>query len=292
MKEFFEDHAKTIILVVLSAAAIVGISVALGITPKDVFSRTVVYEEKPVETGVGSYSELEEEDKEQLFTDESEKSDTITYEEFIANLPEYDGEHLYIDVNHNRPFFTKEEKKNTKTLYTYSELDELGRTGVAYANVCSTKFPEGIRQGDLSTVTPAGWNQVNVKDRYNITIKASSGSETPYLWARCHEVAWAMGGEELDPRNIFTGTVSCNLTMRLYEDAILSFLDTYDETEHVLYRVTPCYKGNEPIPRGILLEGYGVECKGIFIDFCAYIHNVQPGFDIDYSTGEVQKTTE
>ena len=72
MKEFFEDHAKTIILVVLSAAAIVGISVALGITPKDVFSRTVVYEEKPGETGVGSYSELEEEDKEQLFTDESE----------------------------------------------------------------------------------------------------------------------------------------------------------------------------------------------------------------------------
>lgn len=287
MKGFLEDNIKTFLGIGLTAILVIVVSSLLGITPEDVFGKGIIYEEKTVETGTTLYEDQDEETKQQLYIDENPEGEELTYERFLADPPEYDGEHLYVAVNRNRPFFTAEEKKNTETFYSYSELDERGRTGVAFANVTYDSFPEGIRKGDLSTITPAGWNQANVKERYNVMLKVKDGLETEYLWARCHVIAFALGGEELDPRNVMTGTLSFNMAMRQYEVAVADFLDTCQQ-DHVLYRVTPIYKDNELIPRGCLIEGYGVESKGIFIDFCQYVFNAQPGFEIDYTTGDIR----
>ena len=291
MKGFLRDNIKTFLGIGLAAALVIAISAFLGITPTDVFSKGIIYEEKTVETGTALYEDQDDDTRQQLYIEEDQQGEEQTYEEFLVNPPEYDGEHLYVTVNRNRPFFTKEEKQNAETFYSYSEPDELGRTGAAFACVTYDSFPEGIRQGDLSAITPAGWNQMNVKEKYNIMLKAKDNLETEYLWARCHVIAFALGGKELDPRNVMTGTLSYNMTMRQYEVAIVDFLETCQQ-DHVLYRVTPTYKGDELIPRGCLIEGYGVESNGIFINFAAYIYNSQPSFDIDYYTGEaVLKTS-
>ena len=290
MKEFIKKNAKIICMTGLIVCFVLFISIALGITPDDVFGNMVHVEKYDEETnydaGIPSYDNLEPEQKDELSQNEDKTGDSITYEEFISNPPEFDGEHLYVAVNRNRPFFTKDDKQVIDTFYVYSNLDSLGRTGVAIANVTKSSFPEGIRQGDLSTVTPSGWKQIDTKEMFNVLLTTDNGATDHYLFNRCHQIAWALGGSELGKENIFTGTLSCNLTMRLFEESIWDFLDTAKD-DHVLYRVTPVFKGDEPIPRGVLLEAYAVEAKGLFIDFCQYVFNAQPGFEIDYTTGDV-----
>ena len=74
-------------------------------------------------------------------------------------------------------------------------------------------------------------------------------------------------------------------------DGMLPFenmIDDYvDETEnHVLYRVTPVFEGEELVARGALMEAYSVEDEGEGICFNVYVYNNQPGVVIDYATGE------
>ena len=57
---------------------------------------------------------------------------------------------------------------------------------------------------------------------------------------------------------------------------------------HVAYRVTPVYVGNELVCRGVQIEAYSVEDGGDPIDglcFNVFVYNVQPGITIDYATG-------
>ena len=214
-----------------------------------------------------------------------EEGTTTTYQEFIENPPEFDGENMIVTVNQNRPFFTKEDKELTDTFISYSDFDENGRVGLAIGNLEYSLHPTEARKGDLSTITPPGWVQCNTEKKYNV--KLSYGDETDtYLWARCHLIAYTLGGGELEAKGIFTGTFSCNQAMLQIELKVLDFLETC-QNEHVLYRITPIYRNDEDlIPCGVLMEGYSIEAEGLFINFCQYIHNAQPGFEIDYSTGE------
>ena len=62
--------------------------------------------------------------------------------------------------------------------------------------------------------------------------------------------------------------------------------DYVKETEnHVMYRVTPLYAGDNLLASGVRIEGYSVEDDGEEICFHVFAYNVQPGITIDYATG-------
>lgn len=190
------------------------------------------------------------------------------------NIPEYSGQ-PYVVVNNNEPFFEKEEMK-TKAFEKYSDLDKLGRCGVAYANLSRELMPTESR-GNISNIKPTGWQQ----KKYEGIVD----SKPPYLYNRCHLIAYCLAAENSNEKNLITGTRYLNVEGMLpFEEEVAKYLDNNDN--HVLYRVTPIFKGNNLVASGVLMEAYSVEDKGEGISFCVYCYNVQPGIDIDYKTGE------
>lgn len=76
----------------------------------------------------------------------------------MGNIPKYDGASAYTVINSNKPFFTKRDY-TTEPFETYSELDSLGRCGVAYANICKEIMPTEER-GEIGMVKPSGWHTI------------------------------------------------------------------------------------------------------------------------------------
>ena len=216
--------------------------------------------------------------------DETKMSDEIssdqietTVDELIEldRIPEYVGD-PYVIINANIPFFTKEEKTSTVTFEQYSELDELGRCGVAYANVSRELQPEEER-GEIGMIRPSGW----VQKKYEGIVD----STPPYLYNRCHLIAYCLTGQNANEKNLITGTRYLNVKGMLpLEEKVAAYLDREDH--HVLYRVTPIYEENNLLASGVLMEAWSVEDQGEGICFCVYCYNVQPGIEIDYATGE------
>lgn len=205
-----------------------------------------------------------------------------TYEDVLNNVPEYAGKQ-YIVINKNYSYFTDIPEE---TYITYSELDSLGRAGAVYGMFSPDTRQKEDRVADLSVITPSGWNQCNVKEKYGIVLQPY---DYPFLMNRCHLVGYAIGGGETEVRDIITGTYAFNMEMLKFEKSVLDFIDICEEP--ILYRVTPVYKGNELICRGVLIEAYDVETKGKFINFNVFVFNVQPEFEIDYNTGEETKVS-
>ena len=193
---------------------------------------------------------------------------SVSYD--LDDLPAYSGE-PYVAVNNNEPFFTQEDMI-TNSYETYSELDALGRCGVAWANVGIDLMPTEER-GSIGQVKPSGWQTV----KYDIV-------DGKYLYNRCHLIGFQLTGENANERNLITGTRYLNVDGMLpFEDLVADYVK---ETEnHVLYRVTPIFQGEELVARGVLMEGLSVEDSGEGISFCVYVYNVQPGVVIDYATG-------
>ena len=75
----------------------------------------------------------------------------------LNNLPAYSGE-AYVELNDNVPSFSKKDM-TTKAFEKYSELDDLGRCGAAYANVCKETMPTEER-GNIGMIKPSGWQTV------------------------------------------------------------------------------------------------------------------------------------
>lgn len=190
------------------------------------------------------------------------------------NIPAYSGQ-PYTIINNNVPFFDEEEK-NTKTFEIYSNLDSLGRCQAAYANISRALMPTEER-GEIGSVQPSGWNQARYEGVVN--------SNPPYLYNRCHLIAYCLTGENANEKNLITGTRYMNVEGMLpFEEQVASYLD--ENNNHVLYRVTPIFEGNNLLASGVLMEAYSVEDEGQGISFCVYCYNVQPGVVIDYTTGE------
>ena len=188
------------------------------------------------------------------------------------DIPAYSGE-AYISVNDNEPFFSEEEL-TTRAFEEYSELDELGRCGPAYANVCRELMPTEER-GSIGQVKPTGWHTV----RYDDLIADK------YLYNRCHLIGNQLAGENANKKNLITGTRYLNIEGMLdFENMVADYVDETDN--HVLYRVTPWFADDELVARGVLMEGYSVEDQGDGICFCVFAYNVQPGIVIDYATGD------
>lgn len=191
----------------------------------------------------------------------------------MSDIPACDGNAAYIAVNGNEPFFTEDEL-TLDPFETYSQLDSLGRCGVAYANICQELMPTEKR-GDISQVKPSGWGHNN---EYEFV-------DGQYIWNRCHLIGFQLAGENDNEKNLITGTRYLNIDGMLdFENEIADYVKSTDN--HVLYRVTPIYDGSNPIADGVLMEGYSVEDDGKGVCFNVYAYNVQPGVEIDYRTGE------
>ncbi len=189
----------------------------------------------------------------------------------LEEIPEFSGE-AYIAINGNVPFFVEEEY-TTESYEYYSELDELGRCGVTMACIGTDLMPTEER-GSIGSVKPSGWQSV----KYDIV-------DGKYLYNRCHLIGFQLAGENANKQNLITGTRFLNIEGMLpFENLVADYVQ---ETEnHVLYRATPIFEGDNLVASGVVLEGLSMEDGGEDICFCVYAYNAQPGITIDYATGD------
>lgn len=189
----------------------------------------------------------------------------------LDDIPEFDGKTPYVIINNNEPNFP-EEDFNSNSFEKYSELDSLGRCGVAYANVSKETMPTEAR-GEISKAKPTGWHTV----KYDCV-------EGKYLYNRCHLIGYQLTAENANKQNLITGTRYLNVDGMLpFENQVAEYVK--QENGHVLYRVTPIFKENNLVANGVQMEAESVEDKGEKVKFNVYAFNVQPNIKIDYLTG-------
>lgn len=188
----------------------------------------------------------------------------------LADVPAY-ADQAYVAINDNVPYFT-ESDITTEPFETYAPLDSLGRCGVTYANVCRELMPTEKR-GDIGQVKPTGWQTI----KYDFV-------DGKYLYNRCHLIGYQLTAENANKQNLITGTRYLNIEGMLpFENLVADYVK--ETGNHVLYRVTPVFEGDNLVAAGVLMEGYSVEDKGEGVTFCVFAYNVQPGVVIDYATG-------
>jgi DNA-entry nuclease len=210
-------------------------------------------------------------------TQQSQKPSSVGSGTAIAvkpsDLPAYSGS-PYTTVNNNQPNFSSAEL--TTTGYEkYSPLDSKGRCGVALAS-CGKEIMPGANEerGSISSVKPTGWIQA----KYD-------GISGGYLWNRCHLIGWQLSAENANKQNLITGTRYMNINgMLTFENMVADYIK--ETGNHVAYRVTPIFEGNNLVCSGVQIEAYSIEDNGDGICFNVYCYNVQPNISINYATGE------
>ena len=205
---------------------------------------------------------------------ESFSNETIETNINISDIPEYE-EKIYIEINNNKPYFT-EENYTKESFERYSNLDELGRCGVAFANISKEIMPkEGEERESISNVKPTGW----IQEKY----------DGEYLYNRCHLIGYQLSGENDNELNLITGTRYFNVEGMLpFENIVADYIEENQEN-HVLYRVTPVFEKDNLLAKGVEIEAYSVEDNGEGVCFNVFIYNVEPGININYATGESSK---
>lgn len=191
----------------------------------------------------------------------------------LSSVPLYSGSPFTV-VNDNLPFFAASEITAT-AFESYSNLDALGRCGAALASCGKEIMPkEGEERGSISSIKPSGW----VQAQYDVV----SGK---YLYNRCHLIGWQLSAENANSKNLITGTKYVNVEGMLpFENMVADYIK--ETGNHVMYRITPHYKGSDLVASGVQMEAYSVEDGGDGICFNVYCYNVQPGVTIDYATGK------
>lgn len=200
--------------------------------------------------------------------------DTFTADEYSRlkeQLAVYGGE-PFTEINENKPYFKKYEKIPASFEY-YETLDALGRCGVAEASAAKDLMPSEKR-GDISKIKPTGWK--------NAKYEGVSGG---YLYNRCHLLGFRLTGENANARNLITGTRYMNVDGMLpFENRVAEYIKSTGN--HVMYRVTPVFDGENLLSSGVLMEAFSVEDEGEGLSFCVFCYNVQPGITLNYATGE------
>ena len=191
--------------------------------------------------------------------------DGLSIENFRADTP-------FVELYNNEPGF-RENELSAEPFETYAPLDGLGRCGTAYANLCRELMPTGER-GSIGHVKPSGWQSV----RYD-------NVDGKNLYNRCHLIGWQLAGEDANERNLITGTRYMNVEGMLpFENMVADYIK--ETGNHVLYRVTPVFCGDNLVADGVQMEALSVEDEGDGICFNVFCYNAQPGIAIDYATGE------
>ena len=189
----------------------------------------------------------------------------------LDTIPAYSGE-AYVPLNDNNPDFDPDNLP-PRSFEEYSDLDSLGRCGVAFANVGLDLMPTEKR-GSIGQVKPSGWKTV----QYDIV-------DGKYLYNRCHLIGYQLTAENANKKNLITGTRYLNVQGMLpFENLVADYVK--ETGNHVLYRVTPIFEGDNLVADGVQIEAISVEDKGEGLLFNVYCYNVQPGIVIDYATGD------
>lgn len=194
-----------------------------------------------------------------------------------SDLPAYSGI-PYTIVNNNKPIFSAEEL-TTIAYERYANLDALGRCGMAIAS-CGIEIMPGVNEerGSISNIKPSGWMQASYK-----------GVSGGYLWNRCHLIGWQLSAENANRQNLITGTRYMNVDgMLAFENMVADYIR--ETNNHVAYRITPIFIGNNLVCSGVQMEAYSIEDDGEGICFNVYCYNVQPNITIDYVTGSSSET--
>lgn len=219
------------------------------------------------------YSTLNVEDILEMFQQLTAK-DSMPNVSQLQELTDFDGKNHVVEINNNQPQFTTEDLSLQKDHWqTLSNLDFLNRVGSANALISKRSFPTEEREA--LTVSPSGWKQKKI-------------GKSAYLYDRCHLIGFQLTGENNNWQNLFTGTTELNRKyMVIYENEIADYIK--QSNHHVRYRVTPYFKENELVARGVQLEAQSIEDNTV--RFNVFIYNVQEGYQIDYSTGRAQKAS-
>ena len=204
-------------------------------------------------------------------TTQTEPSTQVTLS--LSEIPEYAGK-PYAVVNNNIPQFRETDLSASSYEY-YSELDHLGRCGVVYACIGKDLMPTEER-GEIGSVRPTGWHTV----KYDVV-------DGKYLYNRCHLIAYQLAGENANVNNLITGTRYMNMEgMSPFENMVADYV--LQSGNHVMYRVSPIYEGDNLLASGVQMEAKSVEDNGEGILFHVFCYNVQPGVTIDYASGDSQ----
>ena len=187
------------------------------------------------------------------------------------NIPDYTDK-IYVEINGNKAEFSDEDKKRTDAFEQYTDLDELGRCGVAYANICKELMPTEKR-GSIGMIKPSGWQ-----------LAKYDSVDGKYLYNRSHLIGFQLAGENANEKNLITGTRYFNVVGMLpFENEVAEYVK--ETNNHVLYRVTPVFKDTELVARGVKIEAYSVEDSGEGVEFNVFVYNVQPDIAINYQDG-------
>lgn len=189
----------------------------------------------------------------------------------LSEIPDYSDQD-YVYINNNVPSFDSK-YYITSSFEIYSPLDELGRCGIAFANVSLETMPDRERTS-IGQVKPSGWHTI----KYDII-------DGKYLYNRCHLIAYQLTGENANEKNLITCTRHMNADVMVpFESKVAEYVKKTDN--HVLYRVTPFYEGDNLLATGVQIEAYSVEDNGAGVSFNVFIYNVQDGIEIDFKNGE------
>ena len=199
-------------------------------------------------------------------------SDYVNYD--LSNIPDYDGK-AYVELNGNVPEFSESEKTYSESFEEYGKLDSLGRCTYAVSCIGKDLMPTEKR-GSIGSVKPSGWHI----SKYDFV-------DGKYLYTRCHLIAYQLTAENANERNLITGTRYLNVEGMLpFENDVADYIEITNN--HVYYKVTPIFEGNNLVANGVQMQAYSVEDNGQGISFNVYCYNVQPGVAIDYATGDNQ----
>lgn len=199
-------------------------------------------------------------------------SDYVNYD--LSNVPDYDGK-AYVELNGNVPEFSESEKTYSESFEEYGKLDSLGRCTYAVSCIGKDLMPTEKR-GSIGSVKPSGWHI----SKYDFV-------DGKYLYNRCHLIGYQLTAENANERNLITGTRYLNIEGTLpFENDVADYIEITNN--HVYYKVTPIFEGNNLVANGVQMQAYSVEDNGQGISFNVYCYNVQPGVAIDYATGDNQ----
>ena len=209
------------------------------------------------------------------------QADTSVNSVDLNQIPDFDGETTFVAINNYAPTFSDEDKAKARSgsFEYYSELDSLGRVGVAYANLGKETMPQkGEKRGAIGRVKPSGWQSLKFES-----------VDGKYLYNRSHLIGWQLSAENDNEKNLATGTRFFNVDGMLpFENLVADYIK--NTGNHVLYRVTPIFEGDELVMRGLQMEAYSVEDDGAGVSYNVFVYNAQPGIYIDYLTGMATST--
>ena len=196
----------------------------------------------------------------------------VPYADSLATIPAFDASSPFVIIKDNAPAFSEEEI-TTRSFEAYSPLDPLGRCGEALACIGKDLMPTEER-GSIGQVKPSGWQTA----KYDIV-------DGKYLYNRCHLIGFQLTGENANERNLVTGTRYMNVEGMLpFENMVADYIK--ETGNHVMYRVTPVYAGNDLLCSGVFMEAYSVEDGGEGVSFHVHCYNAQPGIEINYANGD------